>query len=169
MDRRVDLSIAVVLVVAGLAWLYGASLIRRTESVDPIGESGFPIALGLLFVVGGLIIAVRVALSLRRSHQPAADGVDNTDEDAHPVSAKRPLLIWGACALWVLALEPIGFLLATPLLLAAELWLLEFRRPIPLVSVALVTTIALFVILDILLKVSLPVGPLAPFAGRVRL
>jgi putative tricarboxylic transport membrane protein len=173
LDRRVDTRIGLVWVVGGLLWLYGASLIHHTISVDPIGEAGFPVALGILFVLGGAVVALRSMVATRRDARAttpalAAEEVEGAgDEPDHAVSTYRPLFIAAACLVWILLLEPLGFLATTPFFVAGVLWLLEFRRLVRVVALALGLTIGLFIVVDVLLQVNLPGGPLAPITDRI--
>jgi hypothetical protein len=170
--------IGVVWIVGGLLWLYGASQIHHTISVDPIGEAGFPVALGILFVLGGAVVALRSMRATRipapattsETLPPAAadDAIEGSgDEPDHPVSTVRPLLIAAACLAWIMLLKPVGFLVTTPFYLAIVLWLLEFRRPLRVVALSLGLTIGLFIVIDVLLQVNLPGGPLAPITDRI--
>lgn len=165
MSRRVDLAIGIVIVLGGILWIYLATQIHHTIEVDTIGEAGVPIALGLLFVFGGLFVAVRASLALRR---PMPVRLKADAEAEHPESDVRPLVIWAAALVWAIAVDVVGFLVATPILTAVLLWLLEYRAPMRVVVISVGVTIGLFFFLDVVLRVNLPAGPLAPLIDPIR-
>lgn len=62
--------------------------------------------------------------------------------------------------IYVIALIPLGFLLATPLAIAAGLWALNVRRPTTMAVTGIVYTVVAFLIFNQVLSVPLPLGPL---------
>jgi hypothetical protein len=61
---------------------------------------------------------------------------------------------------YVLVLTPLGYLLATPLYVAALVWLLGYRSRAGLAGAALGVTIVLYLVFAQALKVLVPMGPL---------
>ena len=85
-----------------------------------------------------------------------AEGMED-DQGVPPGSALRALSIWAVAIAYVLALPSVGYLLATPALLAAMLWLLEIRSWM-LVAVPIGFTIPVFLVFTAFLNVRLPTG-----------
>ena len=165
MSRRVDLAIGIAIVLGGILWIYGATQIHHTIEVDAIGEAGVPIALGVLFILGGLYVSVRAAV--QRHLVPVRAKSDG--EAGHPESDVRPLLIWATALVWALTVDLVGFLIVTPLVTAVLLWLLEYHSLPRLTVISIGVTLGLFLLLDVGLRVNLPAGPLAPVIDPIHL
>jgi putative tricarboxylic transport membrane protein len=150
------------IVLFGIAWLYGASMIHSGLKNDAIGEAGVPYAIGIILVGIGCYLAVTQFLALRATPQVVAPLKDKGDEPEYTVSNVRPLLMFAICMAWVVLLEPVGFMIVTAIVLALILWLMEFRRPVPLASLSIISSIFLFVVFDVLLRINLPGGVLGP-------
>jgi hypothetical protein len=158
-DRRKDLAVA--LAIAGL----GAAIVILGFDVsvgrirDPIGTRSIPIVVGGLICAGGLALAAR-RLIRWRSEQTEVPAEGSTDERSQlPAATWRALAMWALCFGYVLVLGRAGFLLATPVLIAAGLFLMGVRRPVKLAAVSLVPVALMFWLLHVVLNVRLPLGP----------
>jgi len=148
--RRADL-------VGGLALLAFAGLyfqqsfsIRTGFAPDRLGPAAYPRLLAIALAVMAAALLVR---AVRGRSDPS------------PPPPMRAGIFAGAVALMVgyaLALPSAGFLLATPVLLGAVIWLLGLRDWPRLLGTALGMTAVLYVVFVRALKVLLPMGPLGP-------
>jgi hypothetical protein len=162
-DRRKDLAVAVGVAALGVAMVILAFDIPIGRIRDPIGTRAMPIVVGGLIFAGGASLAVRrLARWRRESTVVKADG--STDEQPElPAATWRALAMWGLCFGYVALLSTVGFLILTPVLIGAGLWLMEVRRPVRLVVISVVPVALMFWLLHIVLNVRLPLGPLAPY------
>ncbi|ROT97818.1 tripartite tricarboxylate transporter TctB family protein [Histidinibacterium lentulum] len=158
-DRRFDILVAAVFALVGLIILFQASAIPQGIMRDPIGPSMAFYICGGVMLGGGLWVIAGHLLrwSATESHQMEGEGV--ADEPDHPASTLRSMALIGLCVLYALALRPAGFLIATPVFLAAALALLGKRRPVPILAIAVIYTAAAYVVFAEILSVRLPVGP----------
>lgn len=151
-EARVGLPIGVVLLLFA-AWVLAAAMqLPAGASQDPLGPRGFPLLLGIGLALSGATVLVG-ALAARSSG--AAES-----EEAGPFS---PIRFAGAIALsgaYVAALEPAGFLVATPLYMAGLAVLHGGVPPLRVLIASAGLTLALFALLSLLLGVSLPPGVL---------
>jgi hypothetical protein len=85
------------------------------------------------------------------------------EQPSLPASTWRAMAVWALCFGYVVFLPGAGFLLLTPPLIAAGLWVLRLREPVTLVLISVVPVALLFWLLSIVLNVRLPLGPLAPY------
>lgn len=120
---------------------------------DPLGPRGFPLLLGLALVVCGLTL-----LGQARRGRGAA-GAAPSDDDG-PLAAGQLVGGIALTALYVWALEPLGYLLATPPFLAALLVLQGGVRLGAFLWTVLALPTALFVVFAGLMRVPLPLGVL---------
>ncbi|MEY3019618.1 MAG: hypothetical protein RLZZ272_602 [Actinomycetota bacterium] len=169
MDRRIDLIGSIGVVAFGVAVLVLSGMQQEaTVEFDSIGPMGLPRVLGALFIVVGALQTVRTVRGLRRFGRYAPhDGSE--DEPEHHASALRGLAFI-AGSIGYLALMPVlGYLIATPLVIVAGLWALEFRRPLPLALIAILFTVVGFYLFGIVLSVPLPTGLLTDVLVRIGL
>lgn len=139
------------LLLVGLAVAYYrlAGEIEVGLASDLLGPQYFP---KLLAVALGLSSAWLVV----RSFRPAA-------RRNEPVRAEAERLanLWialGLTVVYLILLPHVGFLLLTPVLLGAFIWVLGYRRWVPLVGTAVGVSVALWVVFAWLLGVRLPPG-----------
>jgi hypothetical protein len=112
----------------------------------------FWLAVGLAATAAGLLVAERAAV--RAAREPRGD--ESTVRRRRGVAV--PAGVTAALALYGLALEAIGLVAATALLLAV-LWLAVERLPLGrAVAAAVVTTAATWALFDLVLRVRLPRG-----------
>lgn len=159
LDRRFDIIVAAVFALVGLIMIIQASMIAEGIMRDPIGPAmAFYICGGVMLGGGIWVIAGHLKRwSASESHEVEGEGV--ADEPEYVASPYRSFALIAICAGYALALKPAGFLLATPVFLAAALVLLGRRRPGPIAAIALIYTSAAYIVFAEILSVRLPVGP----------
>ena len=144
--RRADLLIGVGLLAFAAFYFQQSFAITVGFAADRLGPNFFPRLLALTLVACALALIGR---SLRGRSDPA------------PLPPMRvPLLVWtlGLTIAYALALQRLGYLIATPLYLAALVWLLGYRSPAGLAGTALGVTAALYLVFAQALKVLVPMG-----------
>ena len=137
-DRLVGLICA--LLGAGAIW--HAQTLHVAFAADPVGPRVFPTIIGGVLVLTGLILLLR-------------PGAVTLEFGAWP----RAALVLAASLIYPLLLLPIGFIAATSLLCFVAA-LAFHARPLPAAASAIATAIVFFVLLDKLLDLPLPRGPL---------
>jgi len=166
-DRRVDLGLGVVVVALGLAVLFLTTRIRTTVIIDPVGPRGFGYVLGAALVVGGTLVALA---RVRRWNESGGSNIvpsdGAADEDGTPSSALRPILVVASAGVYVMLLQPLGFLLTTPVFLGGLLQLMQTRSVRGRIIIPLAFTAIVFVVFSQGLNVNLPVGPFRPIFVR---
>jgi putative tricarboxylic transport membrane protein len=160
MNRYVDLVGS--LLIAGVGVFVLAVALRYAPPkvvFDPIGPMGFPKTIGAFLLAGGLIQSVRTALYIRRYGKwSPEEGV--ADEPGHPISRWRGLFFVGGSFGYVLILNPLGFLIATPLAIVAGLWAMGYANWVRRVVVGVVFVVVAFLVFELALGVPLPAGPI---------
>lgn len=159
MDKRFDLALAIGATALGVA-LYALTFSISTGSVhDPVGTRGALQFVAILIAVAGVALIARRLRGWR--DQPRLVPPDGSSDDpAHAASGLRPLGIVALGLAFALALDPLGFLIATPPVLAAGLALMEVRSAKVLVGYSVGLTAIVFCVFVGLFDVLLPLGPL---------
>ena len=145
--RAQDRAVGLVLVFAG-AFLFAWTWTFRVVQWDPLGLAFWPrVVLGLMLVAGAYLV-VRGSL----------------DEGPRQPLQPRAFLVLAGIVAYVLLIEPVGYLIVTPLYIVAfhlELGGVTARHAIEaLVSAAVGTALVYYVFQDVLL-VQFPEGLLA--------
>lgn len=142
--RRADLLIGFGLLVVAAVYFQQSFAITRGFASDRLGPAFFPRLLAGVLAVLAVMLIMR-ALSGR--------------SDPTPPPAMRLGVFLGTLALMIvyaLALPRAGFLVATPVLLAAVIWLLGLRRWSTVAGTAVGVTATLYIVFARMLKVLLP-------------
>jgi putative tricarboxylic transport membrane protein len=164
MDKRIELSIMVGMVLLGVFILVKARGIRLGLVPDPVTSRGLPIIVGIFFVIDGVILGVLRLMSWSALPGNLVPAEGKKDEKGHPASAARALSIAAAALLWAFLLKPLGYLIVTPVFLLAFLRLMGMRSWAKIICFPIIYTLATWYIFSQLLLVILPLGPLADFA-----
>ena len=140
--------VALVIIAFGAVYLWGALQIRETTTYSAVGPRFFPNALGIGMMLSG------VWLFLMPGAPPAPDS---------PEALKLDWLSFGMIAVavvaYVLVFRPLGFIIATALLMVAGAQILGDRGHLlrdTIVGVGLALTIAF--VFGRLLNINLPPG-----------
>ncbi len=153
------------LIAAFGAWqTYEASTISSRSLVpnDPVSSATLPLVLGVLTLLTG------AALLARRSFRSrAATGTDAVAEESSVVPFRRSDAIRVGAAVimsivYALLLPYIGYIIATPLLVAALISLATTGRlrPIPTALVAVIVPTACYLLFGLLLRADIPALPM---------
>ncbi len=151
------------------AVLAGVGVIAGTRGLagvahGPVGPDLVPLLIGLGMVAIGVMVGATVGATVAaRSH---VDGVSPAPVSPREGDALAIALMLSGSLAWALLLEPLGFLVVTPPLLLALLWIATGRLALA-VGLALGVTVLAHGVFAGLLGVPLPWGVLAPVAGAV--
>jgi len=156
-DRYLGLGCIVVSIVGFMS----ASKWKVLFATDPAGPGAIPkILCGGILIVGVILIAGSVFM---KQKEGAAAPFCTAKE------LRLTLAMTASCLLYILLLSRIGYLLATPLLVAAILLIVGLRTPRVILMVSVLGTIVLFLIFYSLLKVNLPLGFMRELIGGLPL
>lgn len=158
MRTRGDLAAGIVLLAFGVFVVAASRNIRYSNLIgnDPLTPATVPTTLGVLLVVLSVALIVRALLRRRQ-----AGGESGSDGDASPRRASsRVVLAIGSCLGYALLLPYVGFLIATPFLVAVLVVLAAGRaRPVYTVALALLLPAACYLLFVTALDLDLPVWP----------
>lgn len=149
------------LVGFGAAIVVGAWGIPPGVQTDPLGPRAFPLALGVAIGLCGLLLAAS-AVGLRGGLDRAgvlADADPESDAEG-PFSPGRLTAAVAVTALYLAAFERIGYLMTTPLYVAAVLLVHGGATRQALLATPLLTTIAFYAAFRFGLLIPVPVGVL---------
>ncbi len=114
----------------------------------PTGPGSFPLLLSL--ALAGLALTGLLLTCRGKPPGPASP--------PEPVDAARLLALGGLTACYLLALPALGFVSATALFCACVLAYLGYRHPVRALAVGFLFAFALYVVFELLMKVTLPKG-----------
>ncbi|MDF2891460.1 MAG: hypothetical protein K0R80_1827 [Clostridia bacterium] len=152
MFKREDALVGIVSVLLGIFVLVVASNFHETTMLDPAGPEGVPIILGWGILLIGIIHIAGALLAPKINEDKQAKWTKDFE------TAKPVLQITLVCILYLFLLEYIGYLIATPLLMIGIMWVINVRNVKSLLLTSIFTTIVLFLIFGVALKVKLPMG-----------
>jgi putative tricarboxylic transport membrane protein len=160
---RREIAIAFFLAALGSIVIALSGNIESGVYTDALGPRVFPSALGAGIAVCGLLLGV--AALFRWQPEPAGllSDTGGAEVERGPFSPTRLLGAVFATALYVVAFEPVGYLIATPLY-AAVVILIHGGAPWRTVIVApVVITVILYVTFRFALRIPVPSGILEGF------
>lgn len=166
MDKRVDLVISLVWIAFGIMTVTIATGFRVGGFPDPVTARGLPYFTGSYLVIAGIVLAVRRIMTWSQIPGRYAVSEGREDEPAYPASWVRSFTIAALAALWAYSLKYAGFLVATPVMMFAMLWLMEVRSTMKLIVFPLLFSLFSWLIFSQVLGVILPMGFLSPWARR---
>jgi putative tricarboxylic transport membrane protein len=146
--RRADFFIGVGLLGFALLYYQQSFSIVRGFASDRLGPAFFPRMLALALAVLSLTLIIRALAGRSDPSRPPQMRVG-------VFAAVIALLV-----VYAVLMPAVGFLIATPVLLGAVIWLLGLRHWATLIGAALGVTAVLYVAFGRALHVLLPMGPL---------
>ncbi len=152
MFKRDDWMFGVLAIVIGAA-LVAIAPLAGVKTMDPAGPTAFPriiawmmIAIGVLHIIGSLLVMKK-------------EGGDGKKKKKKMLPV---VLISVASLAYYFLLMPVGYLVMTPLLVAAVMLSVGERRPGKVITTAICSAAVLFIAFYYGLGVSLPLGVLEP-------
>jgi putative tricarboxylic transport membrane protein len=146
--RRADFAIGLGLLAFALVYYQQSFSIVRGFASDRLGPAFFPRMLALSLAALSLVLIVRALAGRSDPSRPPAMRLG--------VFAA----VMGLLVVYAVIMPAVGFIVATPVLLAAVIWLLGLRQWAALLTTAIAVTAVLYVVFGRALHVLLPLGPL---------
>jgi putative tricarboxylic transport membrane protein len=160
-DRWVDLIGGLAFAAFGLALVViGELTLHEDIQGDLLGPKAFPRLLGASLFLGGLYVAYRAWRVPASQVAAALESDGDEDEPDVPSSVVRAFVVMGLTLLYALVLSGLGYLIATPLYIAAGLYALSIRSKIVLIVVPVALTAFCYYVFAEILMVPLPSGVL---------
>jgi putative tricarboxylic transport membrane protein len=146
--KKADVITGIVLLILASGVISGAWQMPQSATFGP-GAGFLPLWIGVILAILAMILLISAW-----TRQP-------TGKDAvSPFPGRKPLLsiigVLGGLAVYILLIEILGFLVDTFLYVTFLLGVVEHERWQRTVSVALFTTVGLYVVFQVLLTISLP-------------
>ena len=152
MFKREDWLVGISSVLLGAFVLIVAGTFQERTSMDPAGPGGVPTILAWVIIIIGIIHLAGAFLTPKLQE-------DKKDKWAKEFEEAKPVLrIAAVCIAYIILLEIVGYLIATPLLIIGIMYVINVRNIRNLLLTSLVTTGILFVIFGVVPKVQLPMG-----------
>ena len=142
------------LALLGVILLIDASTLSSNRTgVDPLGARPAPILIGVV----SLILAIGLAISIRRGHLAEAESGEDIDLE-HGTDVKTVLLLIGVFVVNILLIDTLGWVISGGLLFYGSALALGSRHFIRDVFIAAALSLATFYGFAIGLGVNLPAG-----------
>ena len=148
MFEKSDRYVGIGFVLLGIICFYSATQWPMSFASDPAGPGAIPKILSAGLVVLGLILAIGGFLTKKKPEEKLVTRQELV----------LTLIMTGICVAYIILLPIIGYVIATPLLIAAILFTVGSRKWTTLVFVSLGASLVLFVLFYSLLRVNLPLG-----------
>lgn len=148
MFERTDRYVGIGFVAFGAIMYYIATTWKANFTADPAGPAAIPKILCAGLIILGAILAIGGFRVKTKSEKPVV-----TKDEAITVG-----LLTVACIAYIALLPLVGYLIATPLLIAACLLIVGSRNVKTIVLLSLIGTLVLFLLFYSILQVNLPLG-----------
>jgi putative tricarboxylic transport membrane protein len=161
---RREIAIAVFLVVFGGIVIALSGKIESGVYTDPLGPRVFPYALGVGIALCGLLLGVGAIFRWQPAKPGLLSDAGGTEEiERVPFSLTALVGAVVATAIYVLAFEPVGYLIATPLYVVAILFIHGGTPWRALIAAPVVITTVLYLTFRFVLRIPVPSGLLEGF------
>lgn len=148
-----ELVLGTVLLGLGILVIVDGASQPASKSASGIGAGFFPLVVGAVLIAASLALILQV-LRGKRGEPEDEEG----DVDATVLHARQAVLVVAAILLFIIALEPAGYIPAS----AITFWLIAFamgaRRHLRSALIAVVLSAGIYVLFTQLLRIDLPAG-----------
>lgn len=147
--RAVDRVAGVLLLALAAGYYYASGDVEIGFASDRVGPRAFPRGLAVVLAIASLMLIGRTFLPRYRVAEPVRAEVERMGR----------LWLWlGMTAVYLWLLPAVGYLLLTPVYLAAFAVMLGYRRFVPVLGTAVALTVILHTVFARMLRVRLPAG-----------
>lgn len=146
MTKRIDISISLALIVIAGIMIHTSRSFPGAQGAD-VGASFFPV------ILSSLLIFLSLLLILTSIKNKAVETRTTGKSDW-----KKVVFGMGFTFIYFILLIYLGYVVATPIFLAAMMWMFNYRRIIQVVFWSLLITGIIYVCFAMLLQVPLPSG-----------
>lgn len=149
-----DITAGSIGVLLGL-WVFWRSANMPADLVMKIGPGFFPSILAAGLVLFSAALIVKAVLGKSKGQVEARSWSD--------VGLRRGLITVGAAIAFVAAMEPVGFIPTSIVFLTFMLWVMGKRKPLLIALAPACVTVAVWLVFEKLLHLSMPPGVLDGF------
>jgi putative tricarboxylic transport membrane protein len=157
---RREIAVAVFLAAFGGVVIALTGKIESGVYTDPLGPRVFPYALGVGIAVCGLLLGVGALFRWKPEQAGFLSDAEEEEVARGPFSPTRLVGAVGATAIYVAAFEPVGYLIATPLYVAAILLIHGGSPQRSVIFAPAVITTVLYLMFRFALRIPVPSGVL---------
>jgi putative tricarboxylic transport membrane protein len=157
---RREIAVAVFLAAFGGVVIALTGKIESGVYTDPLGPRVFPYAVGVGIAVCGLLLGVGALFRWQPEQAGFLSDAAEEEVERGPFSPTRLVGAVGATAIYVAAFEPVGYLIATPLYVAAILLIHGGAPQRTLIVAPAVITTVLYLMFRFALRIPVPSGVL---------
>lgn len=119
-----------------------------------------------VFILLVVFYFVNLFIDYKETKAEAAMQAEQVTDSEQQMQTKTPaekknyrlVAVFALLLMSVVLIEPLGFLITIPLLVASILWIMDVRRWIPLIIMPLVLTAIVYFVFGVFLNVPLPPG-----------
>jgi len=162
--NRNDFIVGIASILLGLFIVMQGEMIENevVVSIDPAGPTALPDLMAYIIIAIGVI-----HLGGAWYANKAFAGKHQSKKIQEYVREYKAVIYSSIVSiLYAMFLENVGYLILTPLLISALLWIVQVRKIKDLVKVSVTMTVILYVVFALGLKVKLPLGLLEIFGAR---
>ncbi|MDR3355481.1 MAG: tripartite tricarboxylate transporter TctB family protein [Synergistaceae bacterium] len=152
MFKKEDWIFGLISIAVGALTIYLTRDLTSIKSMDPAGPAALPTIVSWLMIAIG---AVHVAGAVMKKGPAESESAKKGKKDN-----KKVVIICAACAIYYFLLEIAGYIIMTPLLIAAIMLGVGERGARRILTTSIFTTAFLFCVFYYALKVNMPLGVL---------
>ena len=150
MFKKDDWIFGLISIAVGAATIYLTRDLASIKSMDPAGPFAMPSIVAWLMIAIGV---VHVAGAAAKKGSGESESAKKGKKDN-----KKVAIICAACAIYYFFLESVGYIIMTPLLIAAIMLGVGEREARRILAASILTTAFLFCVFYYALKVNMPLG-----------
>jgi putative tricarboxylic transport membrane protein len=150
--KRIDQISGLVILLLAVFYLFKTTKLAIWKGTT-LGPGFFPLILGIALVALTILLLIKATLATKDYSLSVPEGFFPSRSGLLKV-----LYLIGALVVYVLTLQPLGYLLSTLLFLCVLFLAWDPKRPGLAIAVAVCTVLCSYVFFNLLLKVQLPKG-----------
>ncbi|KJS23631.1 MAG: hypothetical protein VR72_00535 [Clostridiaceae bacterium BRH_c20a] len=163
MFKHNDYIVGIVSILLGLFIIAQGEMIEGqiVMSIDPAGPTALPDLMAYIIIIIGVVLIggawfVNKALAEKPDKKKIQDMV---------IEYKAVIYSCLVSVIYAMLLEFVGYLIMTPILMAALLWIVQIRKISKVIKISVTMTAILYTVFAFGLRVKLPLGFLEIFLG----